>query len=781
MSIGNARNQLKAWGMKFVSPLLQSSKTVKLRTALVVPFVVQITLTGGILIFLSFRQGDQNVRELSHKLLIEINYRIEQEVHRYLSIPRYIQKVNLQAIEAGLLQPEDFERSSQVFWHQVSTFDLLDIGYGSLIENLGIGEYVSAGYSDGQPNISMIKRDNPQQWYSVIPDELGQTKEILPPSEEDAQAVFREAWYTDTIVEGKTIWTKPYQWESETNQISIDLATPLYCRNTRSILPKHCQSSDQIRGVLATSVGLEKLSQFLRSLKIAQAGKAFILEKSGELIAHSVPSLPYRISDSGAIQIKAIESDDPVIAAAAHYVSQPSNPSRSSPSKLESLTDTNEFNISYDHERFFVLASPYRIEQEKCNAPSFSAPDSTLINIAQIDCSYPEDWVIVTIVPASDFLENIEATTQNTLIFSCVSLVAVIGIGLLTARWINQGMLRLSGAAENFAQGNLRHSIILDQPIQVIELEHLSENLNTMAAQLDKFFNSLTRQREAFARFFPSEFFEFLEKTNIQDIHLGDYVSREMSITFSDIRSFTDLSERMTPQENFDFINRYLGLVSPTIREHQGFVVKFIGDGIMAIFPTGTDAAVAAGVAQFQQLQAFNQDCQAPNFAPIAIGMGIHTGQVMLGMLGEPYRLQGDAISAQVNFAARLEGLTKYFGAPLLISETTRQNLQAPDRYSLRYLGQVRVKGFQQPTAIYEVLDAILDPEERQKKEQSCFPLADAIECLSRGQFQEAQQIFQRLHRLNPEDLTYSLYLEELDRYQQTQQAWDGVINFRQK
>ncbi|MFZ9739375.1 MAG: adenylate/guanylate cyclase domain-containing protein, partial [Prochlorotrichaceae cyanobacterium] len=777
--IGNARNQLKTWGLKFISPFLQPSRTVKLRTALVVPFVFQITLTGGILIFLSFRQGDQNVQELSHKLLVEINYRIEQEVHRYLSIPRYIQKVNLQAIEAGLLQPENFDRSSQVFWHQVSTFDLLDIGYGSIIdEDLEIREYVSAGYSEGQPNISMLRRENPRQWYSVIPDELGQTKKVLPTPEEDAQEVFEELWYTEAIDKKQTTWTKPYQWRSETDQISIDLTTPLYCRNTRSILPKYCQSPDQIRGILATSVGLEKLSEFLRGLKIEQTGKAFILEKSGRLIAHSVPSLPYRIGDSGATQIKAIESDDPVIAAAAHYLSQPSDPGQSSPSMLEAITDTNEFSIGYDHERFFILASPYRIEEDKCNTPP---PDSPLINIAQIDCSYPEDWVIVTIVPSSDFLENIEATTQNTLIFSCISLIAVISIGLITARWINQGMLRLSEAAENFAQGNLSHSIILDQPIQVIELENLSESLNSMAAQLDKFFNSLTRQREAFARFFPSEFFEFLEKTKIQDINLGDYVSREMSITFSDIRSFTDLSERMTPQENFDFINRYLGLVSPTIREHQGFVVKFIGDGIMAIFPTGTDAAVAAGVAQFRQLQAFNEDYQAPNFAPIAIGMGIHTGQVMLGMLGEPYRLQGDAISAQVNFAARLEGLTKYFGAPLLISETTRQNLQTPDRYSLRYLGQVRVKGFQQPTAIYEVLDAILDPEERQKKEQSCSPLAEAIERLQRGQFQDAQQIFQRLHRLNPEDLTYSLYLEELDRYQQTQQAWDGVINFRQK
>ena len=237
----------------------------------------------------------------------------------------------------------------------------------------------------------------------------------------------------------------------------------------------------------------------------------------------------------------------------------------------------------------------------------------------------------------------------------------------------------------------------------------------------------------------------------------------------------------MTPQENFDFINAYLGSVSPTIREHDGFVVKFIGDGLMAIFPRDTDAAVAAGVAQFQQLKDFNSDRQEKGLKPIEIGMGIHTGQVMLGMLGEPRRLQGDAISAQVNFAARLEGLTKYFGSPLLISETTRQTLHHPDRYGLRYLGRVRVKGFQSPMPIYEVLDAILNAEERDRKQQSCTQLAEAIQYLTVGDFQEARKIVQVLVATHPTDLTYILYQDELDQFEAGNQPWDGVISFRQK
>jgi len=743
----------------------------------------QITLTGGILIVMSFRQGQQNVDNLSSQLLYEINYRIEQEINRYLDIPRYVQKVNIQAIEAGLLKPDNFKQVSQVFWHQVSTFDLLDIGYGKIIPVLGIGEYVSAGYSDGQPDISMITRDKPHQWYSVVPDELGKVKFVNPPLAEDAQAVFQEAWYKDTIAAGHTIWSKPYRWKSESSQISIDLSTPLYCKNAPIIEPSYCQKEEQIRGVLATSVGLAKLSEFLQGLRIAYSGKAFIVQRSGELIAHSSQGLPYDLNAGGATQIKAMDSPDPVIASVAQYLSPPSSEDPAQ-SRLHSLQQVKEFNLKTNHKHFFILASPYQVENKQCHSPSFPNPSSTLIQLSQIECSYPQDWVVVTIVPESDFLGDIEATTRNTLIFSCISLIAVIGIGVVTSRWINQGMLSLSEAAKTFARGNLSHSVVLSQPIQVVELETLSDSLNSMAKQLETSFDSLAGQREAFARFFPSDFFDFLEKSDIREVGLGDYVSREMSILFSDIRSFTDLSESMTPQENFDFINAYLGRVSPTIREHHGFVVKFIGDGLMAIFPTGTDAAVAAGVAQFQQLKAFNHDRYGRGLKPIDIGMGIHTGQVMLGMLGEPRRLQGDAISAQVNFAARLEGLTKYFGSPLLISETTRQSLQNPDRYSLRYLGRVRVKGFQHPMPIYEVLDAILDLEERDRKQQSCAQLAEAIDCLTVGNFLEARTLFQALKELNPTDLTYTLYWDELDQlepFESEHPAWDGVINFRQK
>jgi GAF domain-containing protein len=117
----------------------------------------------------------------------------------------------------------------------------------------------------------------------------------------------------------------------------------------------------------------------------------------------------------------------------------------------------------------------------------------------------------------------------------------------------------------------------------------------------------LLQLNQAFERFVPSEFLRFLKKQSIVDVQLGDQVEQEMSVLFSDIRSFTTLSEQMNPEENFSFINSYLSYISPVIREHQGFIDKYIGDAIMALFSGGADNAVKAGIAMLNKLVEYNQ------------------------------------------------------------------------------------------------------------------------------------------------------------------------------
>lgn len=214
------------------------------------------------------------------------------------------------------------------------------------------------------------------------------------------------------------------------------------------------------------------------------------------------------------------------------------------------------------------------------------------------------------------------------------------------------------------------------------------------------------RMTESFARFVPMEFLKFLKRDSIVDVQLGDQVVQRMAILFSDIRSFTAMSETMTPQENIDFINSYLVAVSPVIRNHGGFIDKFIGDAIMALFPDRPDSAMAAALGMRSALGTFNVRRSAEGKDPISIGIGIHYGELMLGTVGEAGRIETTVIADAVNIASRLEGLTKKVGADIVISRDVCDNLREPGRYAIERIGRVSVKGKKKPVEIFKLTGA---------------------------------------------------------------------------
>lgn len=278
-------------------------------------------------------------------------------------------------------------------------------------------------------------------------------------------------------------------------------------------------------------------------------------------------------------------------------------------------------------------------------------------------------------------------------------------------------------------------------------------------------------------RFVPSQYLEFLEKDDITRVKLGDHVKAEMAVMFSDIRGFTSLSEKMTAQENFDFVNEYLKLVSPIIQQHEGFVVKFLGDGMMAIFPYGVDDAVQAGVDKAKSVLAFNQTLQARGLPPIAVGIGVHTGPMMVGMIGEEFRMQGDAFSDNVNLTSRIEGLNKFYGTAMIISEETLQQIPHPARFKLRSLGKVVVKGRIAPLGLYEVYDG-LPADEISLKDATRADFESGLQLYAQGKFAEAGKRFSLVMEKNPSDKTAKLYLEYCAEWlgRPLPENWNGAI-----
>jgi two-component system, sensor histidine kinase LadS len=213
----------------------------------------------------------------------------------------------------------------------------------------------------------------------------------------------------------------------------------------------------------------------------------------------------------------------------------------------------------------------------------------------------------------------------------------------------------------------------------------------------------------AFARFVPQQFLSFLERDSILDVRLGDQVQKEMTILFADIRSFTELSERLSPAENFNFLNSYLNRVGPIVRQNGGFIDKFIGDAIMALFPNSPDDAVRSAIQLQTAIREYNRERTRGDHEPIRVGVGLHTGNLILGTIGEDERMDTTVISDAVNLAARIEALTKRVGASILISEGSLFQLENPNAYRFRMLGRVRVKGKKNSVSVFEIYDGLSD------------------------------------------------------------------------
>ncbi|MEG4805768.1 AAA family ATPase [Microcoleus sp. ARI1-B5] len=272
----------------------------------------------------------------------------------------------------------------------------------------------------------------------------------------------------------------------------------------------------------------------------------------------------------------------------------------------------------------------------------------------------------------------------------------------------------------------------------------------------------LAQLNKAYERFVPHQFLQFLEKSSIIDVELGDQVQLEMSVLFSDIRDFTTLSETMTPEDNFKFINSYLYRMEPVINQNHGFIDKYIGDAIMALFSGEADNAVKAGIAMLYRLGEYNQYCSNSGCALIQIGIGINTGSLMLGTVGGPNRMDGTVISDAVNLASRVESLTKNYGVSLLITQPTYSRLKNPSQYAIRTLDTVKVKGKSEAVTIYEVFDAD-PPEIKQGKLATLELFAEARAIYSEGKLFEAARLFSECWRQNQGDRVAKIYWERCE------------------
>lgn len=371
------------------------------------------------------------------------------------------------------------------------------------------------------------------------------------------------------------------------------------------------------------------------------------------------------------------------------------------------------------------------------------------------------------------------------IIIVALSAVFSIALAFFLSRLLTRPLDALREGAERVMNKDFQTSISLNTGD---EMSMLAETFNRMVDEIRIFSENLQRQNEAFFRFVPNEFVQTLGGNSAVDIGVGNSKSSRMSIMFTDIRSFTSFSEGRTPEDTFGFLNEYLGRMEPSIKKAGGFIDKFLGDGILALFQsdektsTAEERAVESAIRMRQVLTDFNRERAEKELPAIDFGVGISSGQVILGTVGSLSRLDTTVIGTPVNMASRLEGLTALYHLPILICEDTLAGLHDPEKYHIREVDTVIVKGSSKPIGIFEVYDA--DSESlRNCKDKSKHILNQGIVHYKLGGFQQALETFQKALQICPEDRLIKIYIKRCKKYLENppSEEWLGAIQITRK
>ena len=294
------------------------------------------------------------------------------------------------------------------------------------------------------------------------------------------------------------------------------------------------------------------------------------------------------------------------------------------------------------------------------------------------------------------------------------------------------------------------------------------------------------RIRRAFSRFVPEQIIDDLVSSDFTDkVSVGE--KRNVAVLFSDIRSFTNISECNKPEVIVSFLNRYFTIMVNIIKKHGGTIDKFIGDAIMALFgaPVSYEdncrRAVAAACEMRKALDTVSTEgVVLPNGMKFSIGIGINYGDVIVGSIGSNDKTDYSVIGDNVNLASRLEGLTKTYGSMILISDSTKKDIEdsgAGDDFSIRYLDDVKVKGKAKSVPIYGVDSS---PDEFPPLFKDCY--SKGMELYKQGIFHLAKEYFEKALAEVPEEKASSLMLERCkDFIENPPENWDGSITFKTK
>jgi len=288
---------------------------------------------------------------------------------------------------------------------------------------------------------------------------------------------------------------------------------------------------------------------------------------------------------------------------------------------------------------------------------------------------------------------------------------------------------------------------------------------------------AIREARDVFEKFVPPAYLRRIATEGLGSIRLGEADQQWVTILCCDIRGFTALSERLNPSQLVALVNRLYERMAKVVEVQRGVIDKFLGDAVLCIFEGADSAkrAVASGVDILAATKSFNAEKDRPIDQTVQIGIGLHTGLVILGTIGSSERMDSTVLGLTVNLAKRLEELTRHLGVEMLISDQVADRLSNGHVHKLRNLGEVLVKGSSEPIAIIEVYDQ--DPPEVQDlKDQIKLIVSEGIDLFKKGHLAESLSKLQEAQSIFPKDPPLHLLITSLKQILDRRKTGEGIV-----
>ncbi|MFB2983677.1 SpoIIE family protein phosphatase [Microseira sp. BLCC-F43] len=419
----------------------------RLSSVLVITFIIPIVASTGLVGWFSFRNGQRGIQQLVNQLQSEASTRVHQYLNNYLKTPHQINQINLDALNSGLIKLEDFRTMERVFRKQLQVFQVGYINYANQK-----GEFIGVTFDSKNRNqvvVEVFNRSQSNKLSRYATDDKGNRTNLLFTGEYDFTL---EPWYADAVKAGKPLWSKIYRWTGGgDNQeiLSISSSYPVYDDNKKLV------------GVLGIDLTLSQISDFLHNLKVSPSGRIFIIERDGLLVANSSSETPFTLAKGVAQRLNVVNSRDPLIKATAQHLQKNFG-------NFKQIKNTQKFDFQLEGGRQLVYAEPWRDE-------------------------FGLDWLVVVVVPESDFMAQINRNNQTTILLCAIAFIAATAIGIFTSGRITRPILKISQASEEIAVGSLDRRVAESN---IIEIDKLANSFNSMARQLQESFATLEKQNE---------------------------------------------------------------------------------------------------------------------------------------------------------------------------------------------------------------------------------------------------------------------------------------------